>query len=210
MNPAHSTAYTAARDRRRSQRHYFDRQMPAEVVYGQHRLAIESGWIGNISTQGLGLRASKPVRLALGAPITVAAPRGGEVVTVHGKLVSLRHGTELGIEVAARDGQTALNTLGHDVKRVAVSNPAKGRTRISGKISLAARHPIQWAIQSGASTLDMSGATELDSAGLGLLLILNERHSLKIEKCPPQICRLIALARIGTVCAADCAQRGKP
>lgn len=197
----------AAHNRRKSLRHYLSREMPVEVVYGQRRIAVESGRISDISEQGIGVRAAQPLRLAPGVAVTVAAAFADQVITIPGKVAFTRGGHEIGIAVASDDGHAELSRIAGSVDSVAVGNPDGARTQLSGKISMAARHPIQWAIRAGVSRIDLQRATEIDSSGIGLLLILNERDGLRIENCPSQVCRLVTLAKLDQLCSPDCARR---
>ena len=198
---------TTAGNRRKTQRQYLARHVPVEVVFGQRRIAVEHGWICDISPGGIGLRSPQPIRIPPGTAITLAASVGDKVVTIAGKVASSRHAHEFGIEVESRDAQECLKTVAGEVESVAVAAPEGSRSQLSGKFSMSARHPIQWAIRGGAKRIDLARATEIDSAGLGLLLMLNERHRLTIENCPERICRMVRLARIDQVCAADCPRR---
>lgn len=198
---------TAAANRRKAQRQYLARHMPVEVVFGQRRITVEHGWISDVSSGGIGVRSPQPIPIPAGTPITLAASVGDKVVTIAGKVASSRHAHEFGIQVESRDAQECLKSIAGEVESVAVAAPEGDRSQLSGKFSMSARHPIQWAIRGGAKRIDLARATEIDSAGLGLLLMLNERHQLTVENCPDRICRLVGLARIGQVCAPDCPQR---
>jgi hypothetical protein len=197
-------ATTSSLNRRKSPRHYLDHPMAIEVIYGRHRFAFESGRLSDISHRGLGVRAAHPVRVAPGAPITVAATFDNETIAIHGRVAFAEHGGELGIEVGGNDAQQQLDRIAGALKSVVVAPPTDGLSHIEGKVSMSARLPIQWAIRNGASRLDMTRATEIDSAGLGLLTLMNERHGLCVEHCPAAICRMVKLARLGTVCSPGC------
>lgn len=198
---------TAAGNRRKTQRQYLARHMPVEVVFGQRRLAVEHGWISDVSPRGIGLRSPQPISIPAGSPVTLATTVGDRVITIAGRVASCRHAHEFGIEVESRDAQECLKAVAGEVESVAVANPEGNCSQLSGKLSMAARHPIQWAIRAGAKRIDLARATEIDSAGLGLLLMLNERHGLAIENCPDCICRMVGLARIGKVCTPGCPGR---
>lgn len=198
---------TAAGNRRKTQRQYLARHMPVEVVFGQRRIAVEHGWICDVSPGGIGLRSPQPIRIPPGTAITLAASVGDKVVTIAGKVASSRHAHEFGIEVESRDAQESLRAIADEIESVAVAAPEGNCSQLSGKFSMSARHPIQWAIRGGAKRIDLARATEIDSAGLGLLMMLNERHRLTIENCPGRICRMVGLARLGQVCAPDCPHR---
>lgn len=206
MSAADRHAQSTA-NRRKWMRQYLDREMPVEVIIGARRFAIASGWINNVSRQGIGLRSAQPIRLPAGVPVTVATHLADQVVTVSGVVASSQNDIRVGITVACSNAQNSLVGIADSVKTVAVSNPEDGRTSVSGKMSMAARHPIQWALKAGVKRLDMRGVTELDSAGLGLLLLNHERHGLTVENCSSQICRLIDMTRLHQLCATDCPQR---
>lgn len=204
MNPNDA----AAGNRRKTQRQYLSRQMPVEVVFGKRRIAVEHGWICDVSPQGLGLRSPQPIRIPTGSPVTLATSVGDKVVTLAGKVVSSRHNCEFGIELESSDAKDSLRTIANEVDSVSVASPEDGCSHLAGKFSMSARHPIQWAIRAGAKRIDLTRATEIDSAGIGLLMILHERHGLTIEHCPHNVCRMVELARIGQVCTSDCPRRG--
>lgn len=204
-----SSSRSPSANRRKWMRQYFAQQMPVDLIYGRRRIAVESGWISDVSRQGLGLRSAQLIRLPLGAPVTVATSVADKVVTVSGAVASSRHGAEVGVLVATPDAQGNLMELAAGVKTVAVSNPDDGRTCVAGKMSMAARHPIQWALNAGARRLDMKDVTELDSAGLGLLLLNHERHGLTIENCPTHVCRMIELTGLRRLCTSSCPRRAK-
>lgn len=198
----------AAPNRRKTQRQYLARHIPVELVHGQRRIAIESAWISDISPRGIGLHSTQPIALSPGAQITLATTRGDHVLTIPGRIVSVRHGHEFGIETNSPEARDSLRAIAETTDSVAVTNPQQGRTQVSGRFTMAARHPIQWAIQAGAKRIDMRGSNEIDSSGLGLLLLMNERNGLQIENCPSGVCRTIGLVGIGRICAPDCPQRG--
>lgn len=197
-------------NRRKSLRHYLSRNIPAELVFGRQRIAVESGRIADISDAGIGIRAAQPVPLKPGAAVTVATTVADRVVTLSGRVAFARHGRDLGIEIAGREDRDRLGEIAGCNDSVAVANPDGQRTHVSGKVSMAARHPIRWALQAGVSRLDLSRATDIDSSGLGLLLMLNERDGLRIENCADQVCRLVDLTRLQRICIADCPKRSLP
>lgn len=200
----HFASSAARADRRESPRHYLARPMRAEVVYGRQRIAIESGAICDVSRQGLGLRASHSMKLVPGAAVTIAVSQDDKVTTLYGQVATVRHGIELGIKVGGAGHNPLLDMLGRGVDSAVVSAPRNGKASLSGTVTITARHPIRWAVDAGATCLDMSDVTTLDSSGLGLLLHVNERHAITIEKCTPQVCRLIKLCQTQRLCAADC------
>jgi len=194
-------------ENRRFQRHYLSSNMPAEVVFGRQRIGVESGRICDVSDHGIGLRSAQFVPLKPGAAVTVATSVADRVVTIYGRVAYSRYGRDIGIEVDDGHARAQLGALAGNVPTVTVGGVDCGCTRVSGRLSMAARHPIGWALRSGASRLDLSRATDIDSSGLGLLLMLNERDGVQVEKCPPQVCRLVDLARLGRICASGCPKR---
>lgn len=200
MNPA-SAART---DRRESLRHYLAQPLQAELIYGSRRVAIEHSRIGDISDQGIGLRAAQPVRLAPGAAITIAAAKQDKVWTVTGEVASISNGVHIGVRVGDAERDALLAFLGHSADTVTIAPPQNGRARAAGKLSLAARHPVQWAVKAGATRLNLAAVTAIDSSGIGLLLVFNERSGLSVEMCAPHICRFIKLCGAPTLCAPDC------
>lgn len=197
-----SSAASSGADRRSSPRHYLARPMQAELIYGRQRIAIESGRISNISQEGIGLRSSAPVKLVPGAMVTVATRQGDQIVTASGTLKSIRYGVELGLTLCKHN--PLFGMLGDKLGSATVSVPEKGLARLSGTIALSSRHPINWAIKGGAKVLNMTGVATIDSAGIGMLLMFNERDGLRIEKCLPEVCRLIKMCRPAALCAPDC------
>lgn len=201
----HFASSAARADRRESPRHYLAKPMRAELVYGHQRIAIESAAICDVSREGLGLRATHAMKLAPGAVLTIAVSQDDKVVTLFGKVAAIRHGVELGLKMGGAGHNPLLDMLGRGVDSAVISAPKDGKSRLSGTVTMTARHPIRWAVNAGATRLDMSEVTGLDSSGLGLLLQVNERHDITVEKCTPYVCRLIKLCRSQTLCAADCA-----
>jgi hypothetical protein len=191
-------------DRRESLRHYLTRPLRAELVWGRRRFAIESGAIADVSTAGLGLRIARRMRIAPGAVVTVAIPQPNRVLTLSGTVAAIRAGYDIGIELGERDGNPLFDMLGGELDSVAVSLPQNGKARLSGSVTLSARHAVGWAIESGAARLDMSAATALDSSGIGMLLRFNERSGVTLGNCAPQVCRLIKLCGTSALCPADC------
>lgn len=196
-----------AQNRRKSQRQYLAHRVPVELIHGSRRFSIASAWICDLSSRGIGLRSAQTLALKPGTPITLATTCGEQVLTVPGRIVSARHGQEFGIEADTPEARDSLRAIAETADSVAVTSPDQGRSRISGRVSMAARHPVQWAINGGATCIDMTEATEIDSSGLGLLLLLNERCGLSIEGCPEGICRTIGLVSLSRLCAADCPRR---
>lgn len=196
-----------AENRRKAPRYYLSRDIPAEVVFGRQRIAIESGRISDVSDSGIGVRAAQPIPLKPGTPITVATTFADRVIAIPGRLAFSRYGRDLGIEVTARDARDQLAQIAHGAGSVAVGNPDGKLTHVSGKVSMAARHPIRWAMRAGVSRLELSRATDIDSSGLGLLLMLNERDNLQIANCASLVCRLVDLTRSQRLCADDCPKR---
>ena len=201
----HAIATPRGADRRESPRHYLARPMRAEVVYGRQHIAVESGAICDVSRQGLGLRASQSMKLTAGAVVTVAVSQDDKVTTLYGTVATVRHGVELGIKVGGAGQNPLLDMLGRGVDSAVVSAPKNGKASLSGTVSITARHPIRWAVDAGATCLDLSDVRMLDSSGLGLLLHVNERNAITVENCTPQVCRLIKLCQTQRLCAADCA-----
>lgn len=198
-----STDLHGAADRRRALRHYLAHPPQAELIFGNSALNFASGWIENVSDHGIGLHAIKPVALQPGSRVTVAGHHHDKVWTLNGRVASIDGGVYIGINVDEQVGQPGSGLDEACADSITVSSPEGGCASVSGKISMAARRPVQWAINSGATRLNMAGATALDSAGIGLLLIVHERNGLTIEKCNPQMCRLIKLCS-KTLCAPDC------
>ena len=200
-------AASSRSDRRGSLRHYLTRPVRAELVYGCQRIAIESGAIYDISEGGVGVRTSQRMTVPSGAAVTIAVPQDDRVLTMAGKVATNRNGYELGICVGGGPQANPLvDMLGDRLESAAVSPPQHGKAHLSGTLSLAARHPIRWAVEAGATRLDMSEVSVLDSSGIGLLLQTNARHGVTIEKCSAQVCRLVRLCGVATVCADDCRQ----
>lgn len=199
--------HASNQENRRFQRHYLSSNIRTEVVFGRQRIGVESGRICDVSDQGIGLRAAQFTPLKPGVPVTLATHLADRVVTIHGRVAYSRFGRELGIEVADGDARAELGRLAGSVDTVTVGGIDGTRTQVSGKVSMAARHPVAWALRSGASRLDLSRATDIDSSGLGLLLLLNERDGVRIENCAARVCRLVDLARLGRICSTDCPKR---
>lgn len=204
---ASQTMHASNHENRRFQRHYLSSNISAEVVFGRQRIGIESGRICDVSDHGIGLRSTQFVPLKPGTAVTLATSLADRVVTIHGRVAYARFGRDLGIEVEDGAARAELGRLAGSVDTVTVGGIDGGRTQVSGKLTMAARHPIGWALRSGVSRLDLSRAKDIDSSGLGLLLMLNERDGVRVEKCAPQVCRLVDLARLGRICAPDCPKR---
>lgn len=196
--PASSTASRG--DRRGSPRQYLTRPVRAEIVYGRQRMAIESGVIYDLSEEGIGMRAAHWIKLAAGTPVTVAVPRDKEVVTLSGSIAVVRGGLDIGIKVDGRGDNPLLGQF----EGAAVSAQAKGKTRLTGALSMSARHPVRWALQAGVRRLDLSGVTTVDSSGIGMLLQLMERDGVTIENCADKVCRLVKMCGIRGLCAPEC------
>lgn len=194
-------------ENRRFQRHYLSSNIAAEVVFGRQRIGIESGRICDVSDHGVGLRSAQFVPLRPGAAVTVATSVADRVVTICGRVAYSRYGRDIGIEVDDGHARAQLGHLADNVPSVTVGGIDGGCTQVSGKLTMAARHPIGWALRRGVSRLDLSRAGDIDSSGLGLLLMLNERDGIQIEKCSAQVCRLVDLARLERICASDCPKR---
>jgi len=144
------------------------------------------------------------VRIAPGTAITIAAAQQERVWTVTGELASISNGIHIGVKVSDAERQGLLAFLGTLPDSVTISPPQSGRSHATGKLSLSARHPVQWAINAGASRLNLAAVTAIDSSGIGLLLVLNERSGLSVEMCAPQVCRFIRMCGAPTLCAPDC------
>lgn len=203
MSPSYADRMLRA-DRRESQRHYLTRPLRAELVFGRQRIGIESGRICDISDGGIGVRALQRMNLGSGAALTVAVVRDDKVVTLSGRVATIRHGTDIGVQVAPDDGKSLVEALDAGRDSVTATPPRDGRASLAGTVSMAARHPVRWVLKAGATRLDMSGVTALDSSGIGLLLQINERDGVTIEKCAPQVCRIIKFCRTATLCSPDC------
>lgn len=202
MNPLPTAI--ARTDRRGSPRHYLARPLRAELIFGCRRVAIAASRIDDLSDHGIGLRSASPIKLAPGATITVAAAQRDAVWTVSGEVASIRGGIHVGVKVDAAQRQALLAALGRKPDSVTISPPQNGRSHAAGILSMCARHPIQWAVNGGATRLNLAAVTAIDSAGIGLLLLLNERHALSVEGCSPQVCRFIKLCGMQGLCAAGC------
>ncbi len=192
-------------DRRKSLRHYLTRPMRAELIYGRQRIAIESGSISNISKDGIGLRTTvQGMKVIAGATVTIAVPQTDKVLTLSGKVTTIRSGIDIGILIDA-EAQSALGDM-FDSERdsAVVSAPQAGKSRLGGTVSISARHPMRWALQAGATRFDLSGVVALDSSGIGMLLRLNEREGVTIEKCSSHVCRLVKLCGTANLCSPDC------
>ena len=55
--------------------------------------------------------------------------------------------------------------------------------------------------------LDMSRVEAVDSAGVALLLLMNERQGLTLEHCRKEICRMIKLCGYPDLCSGKCLQK---
>lgn len=194
-------------NRRKFQRHYLSANIRAEVVFGRQRIGVESSRICDVSDHGVGLRATQFVPLKPGTAVTLATNLADRVLTIHGRVAYSRFGRDLGIEVEDSAARAELGRFADSVDTVTVGGIDGARTQVAGKISMAARHPVAWALRGGASRLDLARATDIDSSGLGLLLLLNERDGVQVENCATQVCRLVDLARLGRICAPDCPKR---
>ena len=191
-------------DRRESPRHYLAQPPHAELIYGRRRMAFEQSRIGDISEHGIGVRATQPVRIAPGTSITNATAQDDRVWTVTGEVASVSDGIHIGVKVSAAERAALLAFLGRNPDSVTISPPQDCRSQVAGKLSLSARHPLQWAVKAGAVRLNLAAVTAIDSSGIGLLLVLNERSAVCVDMCAPQICRFLKLCGTPTLCAPDC------
>lgn len=199
-----STETSTCADRREAPRHYLTWPMRAELVYGGHRMLVGSGSICNISKVGIGLRSSGQAKIAPGTPFTIAISRNDQVVTLTGKVAAVRQGVDIGIQLGSSAANPLLDMLDENLESAVVTPPQHGVARLSGTVSMAARHPIRWAIQAGARRVNLAAVTALDSSGIGMLLQFHDRDGLTIERCPPHVCRLIKLCGTAALCSAEC------
>ena len=191
-------------------RHYLTQPLSAELIYGFRRVNIETGQIDNISKGGLGIQLRRPLpALQSGTPVTVAMAREDSVWTMTGKVASILGGSQIGVKVADDEHPPFPDLLGTLAQAcVTVSPPRNGKASVIGNFSMSARHPIQWAVSGGALVLDLAQVTSIDSAGIGLLLLLSERNGVRIERCAPLVCRTIKLCKVPGLCVTDCSEAG--
>ncbi len=192
-------------DRRASSREYLMRVVNAEILYGFSKIHFDSGRIGDVSANGIGVSPNNSILLNPKMPITIAAQQDGSIISISGRVASINYG-HVGIEVT-EDHNGALRTLAaRHHERVAISPPIAGVSRISGMLSMFARHPMRWAINLGAERFDLSQVNDMDSSGIGLLLRVRELQQITVENCPPRICQLINLCRDSGLCG-ECPRR---
>lgn len=194
-------------DRRACPRHYLTRPLRAELVYGRTRFSLDSGCVGNVSRSGLGLRTDSRVGASAGTIATVALAKDDkQVLTLCGEVVSVRNGIDLGIRLLERDLQRLGDWLGGGLDSTAITSPKNGLSQVSGKLSVASLHPLRWAVAEGANRLDLGEVTDIDSAGIALLLRLNEKSGVTVEACPPHVCRLLRLVAGSELCSGCCSK----
>ena len=194
-------------DRRRALRFYLNQRPTVDVLVGRQRMNIEAGQISDASSGGLGIRCRNILKTAPGAPVTVATQFDSKVLIFTGRIASARNGVDLGIEVREDGGENSLDVFANARSGVAVAMAGKSTARVKGAVSMSARHAFGWAIDAGARCLDMSEAVSVDSAGLGLLMMLRDRHALTVKHCTQPVCRLIAMAGVETLCDGECGGR---
>lgn len=198
---------TRSAERRSSLRHYLTRPLRAELVYGAACFALDSGCVGNISRCGLGLRSDARVGARPGTLATVAvAQDGSEVLTLSGEVVSIRNGIDLGIKLRQSDLQRLALWLGEGLDSTAVSTPENGLAHVSGELSVASLHPLRWAVEGGATRLNLRDVVKIDSAGIALLLMLKDKAGVTLEACPDHVCRLLRMVAGSSLCAGHCAK----
>ncbi|NVN88923.1 MAG: hypothetical protein HXX15_22855 [Rhodopseudomonas sp.] len=126
------------------------------------------------------------------------------MLTLTGEVTSARDGIHFGIKVKEA-GRPALRAiLDGTAGSVTVSAPQGGRAQLTGTLSMSGRRPLQWVANEGVSRLDLSRVTEVDSSGLGLMLLMNERSGVTVENCSPHVCALIKLCGTPALCAPEC------
>lgn len=193
-------------DRRSSVREYFMRVVDAEIMFGQRGITFEKVRIGDVSKEGIGVRPyNSLLALKPGMAITVATPIDGAIVSLPGRVASTNYG-HVGIEIGAEHHASLHEFTRQHADRVAITHPAGGVSRVSGMLSMFARHPMRWAIDLGARRFDLSQVRQMDSSGIGLLLLMQQMHGIGIEKCPPRICQLVNLCRENGLCG-ECPKR---
>lgn len=199
----HAHPPAAHGDRRKATRHYLTRPMRAELVWGRQRFAVESGAISNISEVGLSLRLQRYMKMPPQGQVTIAVPYHDRVLTLAGRIASLHSGGELGFTLEG-GGNPLFAMLGRELDGASVSPPQNGKAHVAGNLTMAARHPVKWAIDAGATRLDMSGVTALDASAIGMLLKFGERHGIRLGDCSSCVCQLVSACAAPALCAVDC------
>jgi hypothetical protein len=192
-------------DRRASSREYLMRVVNAEILYGFKKIHIDTGRIGDVSANGIGVRPNNSIHLKPKMPITIAAQQDGSIISISGRVASINYG-HVGIEVVDDHHGALRNLTDRHQERVTISPPVAGVSRISGMLSMFARHPMHWAINLGAQRFDLSQVNQMDSSGIGLLLLMRQLYQINIENCPPRTCQLVNLCRHPDLCG-NCPKR---
>lgn len=195
-------------DRRRMLRFYLNQRPLADILVGRQRIAMEAAQISDASAGGLGIRCHQAIRAPRGAPVTVATRIDHQVMVFTGQVASNRNGFDVGIEIGEEGQRRALAAFANEQVGVAVTMIAKDTARVTGRVSMAARHALGWAVDAGARSFDMGAATAVDSAGLGLLLMLRERHAVTIRRCSRPVCALISMTNLPMLCEGGCGGAG--
>ena len=188
-------------DRRQDQRHYLMKVVKADLVFGHQRIKVETGRIGDISDKGLGVHPLGPLDIKPATPITIAVRHDESVLSISGEVASVHYG-HLGIRVDQRQQSALPKLIEAYQERIVVSPPLNGLSHVKGTVSMFARFPMQWAVTLGATHFDLSQVKQIDSSGVGLLLMLSDRHGIKLLNCSDKICQLIELCKVPALCGA--------
>lgn len=177
--------------------HLTPNTVEGELVAGHIRIPIsvtdvsEGGLGGKMTTREVFLAREMNVRLALGDPCMV----------LHGVVKNSQHG-RFGIHVADRETMARLVDLAKTKKAVAVAG-RNGSVRVDGFVGFSARRDMR--ISRPLSEVDLSGATGIDSFGLGILLAHVEK-GCRLKGCRGAVAELLSIAGF---CERYCRGRGQ-
>lgn len=202
----HKPAIGSHHDRRKATRHYLTRPLRADLIWGRQRVAIESAAISNVSEGGVGLRVLRHMKAGPVGQVTVAVSHRDRVFTLAGKVAAFGASCEVGVALPEPERNPLLDLLEDELESASVSLGHDGKAHVAGNFTIAARHAVKWAIESGAKVLHMKDVKALDASAIGMLLKLNEREGVKVDDCPQCVCRLVQGCALPALCSPDCAK----
>jgi hypothetical protein len=202
----HKAAIGSHHDRRKATRHYLTRPLRADLIWGRQRVAIESAAISDVSENGVGLRVLRHMKAGPQGNVTVAVAHRDRVFTLAGKVAAFGSTCEVGVMLPEPEHNPLLDLLAGELESASVSLGHEGKAHVAGKLTIAARHAVKWAIESGVKVLHMKDVTALDASAIGMLLKLNERDGIKVDDCPQCVCRMVRGCALPALCSPDCAR----
>lgn len=170
--------------------------LEGELLAGAVRIPVS---VTDVSESGLGgkmadrdtLPSEMSVRIVLGEPSLV----------LHGVVKNSQHG-RVGLHVGDREAMGQLVELARSRKAVAVAG-RNGSVRVEGFVGFSARRDMR--ISRKLNEVDLSGATGIDSFGLGILLAHVER-GCRLKGCKGPVADLLSIAGF---CEKYCRGRGQ-